>query len=441
MGFFLIAVLSAAVPIGAQAFTADPFSFWLLTISAVLFLGLVGSTILAGALSKNVRTLSQFASKVSRGDLSQYARFERTSYLPDEVDALASSINYMLENLRELVAHMQRTARAVAESANDLSSTAEGVNASSEEVTSSISTIARGAEEQLALVKHASKVIGGIATDLQKTAMAAEDATLASNETANVAQSGGHVGKLAVDKLHQVFEQIETTGMRVLRLGEKSKEISQIVEVITKLSQQTNMLALNATIEAARAGEYGRGFAVVADEIRKLAENSSRSADQISRLISESLSETHDAVLAMRESTRELAEGREDLNSIIQSLENITVTASKGVSVVSQIARTTHEQLQGAESMVRAIQNISQVAQTNASSTSQATVAIDKQVAAMQAMTSSSMELNNLSQDLESIATRFQLGAPERSSTKTSNTGKFRRDTARVSTYVKIGEP
>ena len=137
-----------------------------------------------------------------------------------------------------------------------------------------------------------------------------------------------------------------------MRFGEQSKEIGNIVEVITKLSQQTNLLALNAAIEAARAGEYGRGFAVVADEIRKLAENSAKSADQIAKLIHDNRAESDNAVVAMRESTEELAEGREDMNSIIRSLENITITALKGAEAVSQISRITREQLEGAQEMV-----------------------------------------------------------------------------------------
>jgi methyl-accepting chemotaxis protein len=409
LGFYAISILSALVPLTAARLVGDTATLWLITAVCVLVFGLLGSTILAGALSSNVRMLSQFASRVSRGDLSQYARFERPTTMPDEVDALASSINYMLENLRELVAHIQRTARAAAESASHLSTSAEGVNAGSEEVTSSIQQIAQGAELQNKLVERASKIITEIAGGIERTARAAEDAAVASNETASVAKTGGQVGKIAVDKLRKVFEKIEDTGGRVMSFGEKSKEIGQIVEVITKISQQTNLLALNATIEAARAGEYGRGFAVVADEIRKLAENSSKSADQIAKLIHESFSEATSAAVAMKESTQELADGREDMSSIIHSLENITVTALKGVDVVSQISRITSEQLEGARAMVGAIENISEVAESNAKNTDQVSSAIGKQAASMQAMTSSSVDLSNLSRELETVTTRFQL--------------------------------
>ncbi|MBC7792562.1 MAG: methyl-accepting chemotaxis protein [Clostridia bacterium] len=410
LAFFLVSLASALVPLVAHELVAERQVVWGLTAAAVLAFAPIGSAVLAGGISRNVRSLSQFAGRVSRGDLSQYARFSSPSVMPDEVDALASSINYMLENLRELVSHIQRTARAVAESANGLSSTAGGVNANTEEVTGSIQQIARGAELQTELVLRASTIISQIAVGIERTTRSAEDAAIASNATASVAKSGSQVGILAVEKLKKVFEKIEDSGQRIERFGEKSKRIGSITEVITKLAQQTNLLALNAAIEAARAGDYGRGFAVVADEIRKLAENSSQSADQIATLIGESQSESTSAIAAMRESTRDLAEGREDMNSIIQSLENISVTARKGVDVVEQITLITREQLEGAQNMVSAIEDIRNVAGSNAKNTSQATGVINKQTTSMQAMASSAVELTNLSQELEAVVTRFQLG-------------------------------
>lgn len=411
LAFFAVSFASALVPLFAQELVGERAVVWSLTVVSVLAFAPIGSAVLAGALARNIRALSTFAGRVSRGDLSQYARFQNPSMMPDEVDALASSINYMLENLRELVSHIQRTARAVAESANDLSGTAGGVNASTEEVTLSIQQIAKGAELQQELVQRAATTIHTIANGIERTTRSAEDAAVASNVTANVARSGSQVGTLAVEKLRKVFEKIEDSGVRVERFGEKSKQIGSIIEVITKLAQQTNLLALNAAIEAARAGDYGRGFAVVADEIRKLAENSSQSADQIAKLIHESLAETQSAVAAMQESTRELAEGREDMNSIIHSLENITVSAKKGVDVVEQITTIAHEQLQGAKAMLGAIDDIRNVADSNASNTTQVSGVIVKQSQSTQAMTSSAVELTNLSHELEAVVTRFQLGA------------------------------
>lgn len=409
VGFFSISVFSALVPLIAQSLVNDIAWVWGLSVLAVLMGGTVGSAVIAGTLSQNVQTLSLFANRASRGDLSSDAHLASNSGIPDELDDLAQAINHMLQTLRELVTHMQRTSSAVSESARELANSAEGMNTSSEAVGRSIQEIAQGAEQQTHLVEKASKLINEIATGIERTARAADDAAIASHETASVAQSGGQVGKLAVDKLRVVFEKIEVTGKRVVSFGEKLKEISKIVEVITKLAQQTNLLALNATIEAARAGEYGRGFAVVADEIRKLAETSSRSADQIAHLIEESVGEAHRAITAMTESTHQLNDGREDMNSIIRSLENITGTALKGVEVVAQISRITGNQLEGAQEMVNAIENIQNVAASNARTTVNVASAISRQGTSTQAMTTSATELGNLSRELRATVTRFSL--------------------------------
>lgn len=409
LGFFSISLFSALVPLIAQAYLHDAGSVWLVTGLAVLLGGAAGSAMLAGNLAENVRALSVFAGRVCRGDLTGDAHLVPSVGIPDEVDDLAQAINLMQQNLRELVVHIQRTSGAVSESARELSATADGMNTSGEAVGRSIQEIAKGAELQTQLVEKASTLISEIASGIERTARAADDAAIASHETASVAQSGGEVGKLAVDKLKLVFEKIDVSGARVVSFGEKLKEISKIVEVITKLSQQTNLLALNATIEAARAGEYGRGFAVVADEIRKLAETSSRSADQISHLIEESVGEAHRAITSMTESTHELNDGREDMNSIIRSLENITGTALKGVEVVAQITRITGNQLAGAQEMVTAIENIQGVAAANARTTVNVASAISRQGTSTQAMTSSATELSNLSRDLRAAVTRFSL--------------------------------
>ncbi|MCI0569640.1 MAG: methyl-accepting chemotaxis protein [Myxococcaceae bacterium] len=356
-----------------------------------------------------LRVLSRSALEISRGDLSRPVVNEG-GRVRDEVDELTSAINNMQENLRELVGHIHNTAQSVSESASELSRSAEHVNGATEEVASSMGKIAAGADAQSTLVTQASKVITAMAESIQHTAHSAEDSTRAAAATSSAAEEGSKAARLAGEKVRKVFSRIELASHEVFAFGEKTQEISKIVDVITQVAQQTNLLALNATIEAARAGEYGRGFAVVADEVRKLAESAGRSAEQISRLARDISHQSSAVVSAMKEGIAELAEGREDLTTIVKSMGAITDAARQGAEKVHLISAAAREQLEGREEMVAAIDEISHVARANASSTEAIQSVIHEQTAAVSRMTGASQELANLAVELQNVVRRFRLG-------------------------------
>lgn len=360
---------------------------------------------------RRVDQLSRSAIEISHGDLSQPPPFELSTdrFGHDEIDDLALAITHMQENLRELVGHVQRTALSVSKSADDLQQSAEDVGTATDEVALSMRQINQGAGDQNHLVSHASGVIRDMANSIQRASASASEAARAAVDTSEVAKLSGGTASLAGEKIKKVFARIEEASQVVFALDEKIQEISEIVDAITHVAQQTNLLALNATIEAARAGESGRGFSVVAEEVRKLADSSGYSTEQISRLSREIASQAQAVVTAMKDGTDELGGGREDINAIVGALATIADSAREAEGRITSISDLTREQIDGSAQMVQAIEDISKVARANVSSTATVHAVIEEQTQAVARLNGAAQELTNLSIELQVLIQRFKL--------------------------------
>ncbi len=227
---------------------------------------------------------------VAEGDLTQQA-----TVTEDITGAIADSVNYTVEELRNLVAQVQATANRVTE-------TTEQVEANSIELLAA-------STEQLREIRATGESVLQMAGRINDVSSQAQQTAEVAKRSLKAAETGLTAVQNTIGGMNQIREQIQDTSKRIKRLGESSQEIGEITELISDITEQTNVLALNAAIQAASAGEAGRGFSVVAEEVQRLAERSADATRQIAALVKTIQTDTADAVAAMERSTQGVVDG------------------------------------------------------------------------------------------------------------------------------------
>lgn len=355
--------------------------------------------------SEPILKMQQIASKIAQGDLNQTVDIHST----DEIGLLAAALRDMVAHLKALVGQVQENSHQLAAASQQLTASSEQSAVAASHVAESITEVAQGTNKQCVVVNEVTDVIEQMSKNIYQAADHASVVSEQSNLAAQTAKDGGRAVQKAVKQMIDIEQTVGSSAEVVAHLGQRSKEIGQIVDTIAGIAGQTNLLALNAAIEAARAGEQGRGFAVVAEEVRKLAEQSQEAAKQIAALIAEIQGETEQAVVAMQEGKTEVKAGTEVVNEAGQSFEKIIEMITALAARVGETTAVVQNLASGSQQVVNSVQKFDNLTKHTTSEIQNVSAATEEQAASMEEIASSSQTLSQMAQNLNNAVRKFNI--------------------------------
>ncbi|MGG0062455.1 methyl-accepting chemotaxis protein TlpC [Bacillus subtilis] len=385
--------------------TQSLFTQFAIVLVIVIMVSVILVLVFTRKINKRLNALKSAFESAGNGDMT----IEVSDKTGDELSELSVYYNKMRMKLNDTIQTVQQSALQLASASQQLSAGAEETNQASEKITEAVQQIANGAQDQITRIENSESSLKQASADIRD--ISANTAAIA--DKGQLAQSKADIGQKEIAnvqaQMDAIHQSIQKSGEIIHQLGGRSKQIEQILSVITQIADQTNLLALNAAIEAARAGEQGKGFAVVADEVRKLAEESQQSAGQISKLI---------------------IEIQKDMNRSARSVEYVKTEAAEGVTMIQrtrdafkEIAAATGEISAEISDLSASVTNISASAhhindsfaantadiKESTKNTRQAAALTEEQFAAMEEITAASETLSQLAEELTGIISQFKM--------------------------------
>ncbi|WP_412676334.1 methyl-accepting chemotaxis protein [Bacillus badius] len=315
----------------------------------------------------------------------------------------------MVGNLKALISSVSQNAEQVAAASEELSVSAEQTSQATNQISSTMLQVADGTEKQVRSMQETSRIVSEMSAGVEEVSASSQNVSAAAELSLDKAGEGKGSVQTAVNQMNLINETVNTLGTVIVELGERSKQIGHITDVITGISGQTNLLALNAAIEAARAGEHGSGFAVVADEVRKLAEQSSNSAQEIAALVTWIQSETSKAVSEMEKAKKEVREGITAVETAGGSFEHIYQSVGDVAIQTERVTATIEQVAAGVQTIVRSVDSITEVTEMNAAGTQEVSAATEEQLASMEEISHSAASLSYMAEELQNHVKKFKL--------------------------------
>ena len=403
----IVGMLYMGIPTASLAALQSRFVYTM--VGAVAVMLLIFGVVISIAAKKGVapiRKVEETLEMMADGDLTvPDVQIDGT----DEIASLAGSMNKTKDKLRKLLQVISNSAQQVAASSQQLTASADQTSESITNVANNIVSMAGAVSEQTNVLGDMRDKAGDMGRQMDDVLAKSKIMQQAAENSRQGAEDGQAAVVTAVAQMERMSQQMAESAQVVIGLGERSKEIGQIVDTITGITAQTNLLALNAAIEAARAGEAGKGFAVVAEEVRKLAAESAEAAQNIADLIRAIQADTDSAVKAMETGRREVEQGTAMVQQSGESFQNISSLVAELYQQIEFSRRSIASADDSSKVVVTGIGNVEQLSQSTAAEAESVSAATEEQTAMVHEMADGSRALAELAQGLQDEVMKFKI--------------------------------